>query len=267
MKKYILIFVSVFLTLSSSPAHADISPLNAHLVNTCVKIEYAENFPNIYLVGRASLPSPESIEKKYTYYNIESGQCMEAIYKFSSFEILWGEKGNINNQYSLSKKISPNGVWVDNNDVLLKQTITYSLTKLENGDFALQETNRISYPSIYFQYLLPLLMTVFTELLILLILLKILRCRDVKYSKAIITGVVVNVVTFSIYWIVTSEATLNLYRIILWGEIAIFIVEAIAYKIFLKINTIKSITLSVVANLFSILSGTLIYPLALWLFS
>ncbi len=266
IRKIVYTLFFIVIVFSGRIAHADLAPTNAHPVKTCVIIENSNNYENIYLFNRVSPPGFKGFNNKDTYEPIEFNKCLKSVYKFSSYSIWWGSQNNTSDLHLLSDKISPNDVWISNNDVLLQQTVTYSLNKSSDGNLIIEKTRTAKIPETYIQYLFPLLLTIVIELIALLVFLKQIKKTGNKFKNAAILLVILNLITFTPFWLLTSTAGANLTNIILISEIIIIIVEAIGYKIFLRIGIRKSLFLSTVLNLCSIFAGLFTYLIAQWLF-
>ncbi|MBX4190060.1 hypothetical protein KW791_02075 [Candidatus Parcubacteria bacterium] len=101
-------------------------------------------------------------------------------------------------------------------------------------------------------FLVALLLTVVAETLIVAVF--IFKIYRLKLKNIIATSIVVNVLTLPYVWFVFPFLTSRTSALVI-AEIFAWVVEAILYKIFLKLSFKQALIVSFVANLASYLLG------------
>ncbi|MFH0906271.1 MAG: hypothetical protein V1824_02955 [archaeon] len=106
-------------------------------------------------------------------------------------------------------------------------------------------------------FLISLLINLIIEIPLVYLIIKFIYKEKLDFKKIIIVTLLASITTLPYLWFVFPSYINSTYYLII-GEIIVFIIEAIIYKLLLDLKLIKAIILSLVANLFSFLLGLLI---------
>jgi hypothetical protein len=176
MRKIILsLLIGIFLLVGIvNLVSADVIPDNSHPLSRCVKFVNLNEFSDIVLIGFYTGPMVDT----YEAYQITDNECLEKGYKFNSLNIYWTTKekfntlnlknleleskkvatGGTDNQgnpvyidiYSpkdltlLLEDIEPYGGYIDESNLLTKETIEYSIAGYQNGELIIYKSKQTS---------------------------------------------------------------------------------------------------------------------------
>jgi hypothetical protein len=108
-------------------------------------------------------------------------------------------------------------------------------------------------------FLLAVLLNIVIEtVLIWLLITKVYRVVEIKIGKIISAGIAANLLTTPYIWFV-FPFVLGWTAGIFWGELFVWIGEAIFYKIFLNLSFKKAIVISLIANAASYIIGRFLH--------
>ncbi len=109
------------------------------------------------------------------------------------------------------------------------------------------------------KFLFSLLLTLIVEIPVAVLLVKhFFKDKEIKIPKIVFTGFIASALTLSYFWLVLPIYISNRGLYIFIGEASIILIEAIIYKQFLELKLPKAFTVSLIANIASILLGLMI---------
>ncbi len=121
-------------------------------------------------------------------------------------------------------------------------------------------SNIQNYIMLYEQkFLFSLLFTLIIEIPSAFLLIKyFFKDKEIKSSKTVFAGFVASTLTLPYFWLILPIYISNRGLYIFIGEVSIILIEAIIYNQFLKLKLPKSLFVSLIANITSILFGLMI---------
>lgn len=109
------------------------------------------------------------------------------------------------------------------------------------------------------KFLIALLLTIIIEIIVALLLVKFFyKEKEIKTSKVIFTGFIASALTLPYFWFILPIYISNRSLYIIIGEVSIVLIEALIYQQFLGLKFMKAFTVSLLANIASILLGLII---------
>lgn len=268
MKKYFLIIIfALILIISPKNSNADVIPEGEIFIEGCNKIININDYKeyDFFLEG-------EFLGNKYEPVKIENDKCIKYDgYKFAQFEIYAQKKYSKSKiQIKSPESIkSDRGIYVkeDSKEKAIT-TQKYKINKNDNG-FEIMEDQKIEtntsivnlfIPNFdYVKFFKALILTILTELMILILVTNLLFKKTNINKKLILSGIIPSLITLPIFWITTFLFNLesNILFIIA-AEIIIAVIETLIIQKILNTTLKESLILSLLCNIASIIIGLII---------
>jgi len=266
-----ILFINSFIVLD---AKADIITAGTHSVDKCVKITNSLDFSEYYTIAVINPLGIVQPGKKHGIGGsiIKPNECLTKGYKFNSLSIYLANKNYINSIgvekfdpsttsdsfYLLSDQIEPWGGYIKDTYAITAEDVEYSLIKSSAGVFSLKKIkDTYTYTTPNVKFIQAFALTILIEIPLIFLLLILFKSKNVSNKKIIYIGFLTNLLTlFCLWFVLIRLIPLQYYEPI--GETAVFIAEAIIFKIFLKINIFKAILISLVVNMCSWFIGNIL---------
>ncbi len=107
------------------------------------------------------------------------------------------------------------------------------------------------------KFVLSLILTLVIEVPVVLILIKLFALK-IKKSKAIFVAILATALTIPYLWFVLPKY-IDYPFCVIFGEIGVFLVEALIYWKLLPASFKKALLISFIANLFSLIIGLIVH--------
>jgi len=276
----IIFLAAIFLSLLSPLLFSDLITPNTHHVSRCIKIINVNDFPEIYLIGKAYGPMAED-DKPYI---IEQNKCLSVGYKFQDLKIYWAKRDYVNlvgalgssslennSNFHFLETVSPAGYYVPDSSPITHEDISYALKKNPDGSFALAQSSLLpsgsGIASILLGFLFAAILTIIIEVAVLFAIIR--RWLKIKKGlisdlKLILAGIFASALTLPFAWFVLPIIFVLIpvpFLPTLFIELIVIVAEAAIYYFVLKLSVKNALIASAICNICSFILGLIIFAL------
>jgi len=110
------------------------------------------------------------------------------------------------------------------------------------------------------EFLFSLLLTLVVEVPLVFLVIKYLyKLKNIKIIKVVLVGIISSSLTLPYFWFVLPAYIFERHFFILFGEMAVVLVEALIYLLLFRMTFFRSFCLSFIANLGSVFVGSVLF--------